>query len=204
MTSDKTLTIALIASFILHAVIFLPIAYFKTPAKVKSLPPLKIAYLQREPIVPTQIKRKKETVLATAPKSLEKTEALPPVDKKIKEPELKEHQLEQIEIPPELPKEKEALYLSYYQTVREKIRKYVMRNYPRFIACGEVYMHFVLLSDGRIKEIRVNENRSCQSWLLKAIAKKSIHQAAPFAVFPKELNQPELSFNVPISFEVER
>ena len=133
-------------------------------------------------MVPKQVPIKKEAAAKTASQPEKKTETVPLAQKQLEATKLENQQ--QIEIPPEITKEKEAIYLNYYQSVWEKIRRYAKRNYPRFIACGEVYIHVILLSDGSIKEISVDENRSCQNWLLKAIAKKSIQQAAPFGAFP--------------------
>jgi len=114
-----------------------------------------------------------------------------------------EQKQEKIEIPPELPKEKETLYLSYYQTIRNKIRKYVTKNYPHYIARGEICLYFVLTSNGQLEQIKIIEERSTQNNLLKEISKRSVKAATPFLAFPKGLDQPKLSFNVIISFESE-
>lgn len=214
MLLDNSMRAALLISMIFHAIIFLPFPQFKRGLIKEPSPALKITYLvpkkappketslREEPVTKVtkqvkseipEVKIKPDSSYKAEDKPIKKTVSVAkPVGKDIK-----------IEIPPELPKEKEALYLNYYQSIREKIRRLVLKNYPQFIACGEVCLYFVLLPEGRLKEIKVVEQRSSQNGLLKEIAKKSVQQAAPFASFPEDLSQPQLSFNVIISFELE-
>jgi len=93
-------------------------------------------------------------------------------------------------------------YISYYQIVREKIRRAAYQNYTR-TETGEVYLSFVISNIGDIKEIRTVEEKSSPIQYLREIALRSINDAAPFPNFPKELDYPQLSFNVVISFEIE-
>lgn len=208
---DKSLTVALLISAIFHLAIILPLPYFNQSLVKKSPYAIKITYLAAEEIALKDVRRKAKPPAAIQHKAPKKEVAA-----KAKE-DLKPKPLDDlthlakptpehlaIEIPPELPKEKEALYLNYYQSIREKIRKIVLNNYPRYIACGEVCLYFVLTSNGELKEIRVVEERSSQNRLLKEIAERSVYQASPFLAFPKDLNQPQLSFNVIISFELEK
>jgi len=93
-------------------------------------------------------------------------------------------------------------YISYYQIVREKIRRAAYRSYSRN-ETGEVYLTFIISSDGSLKNSRMVEEKSSGSSYLKGIALSSIKSASPFPNFPKELDYEELSFNVVISFELE-
>jgi TonB family protein len=93
-------------------------------------------------------------------------------------------------------------YISYYQIVREKIRRAAYQNYTR-IETGEVYLTFIISNEGYLTEVRLVEEKSPASPYLKEIALQSIKDASPFPSFPKELNYPLLSFNVVISFEIE-
>jgi len=93
-------------------------------------------------------------------------------------------------------------YVSYYQIVREKIRRAAYENYIR-TETGEVYLSFIIASRGEIKEVRLVQEKSSSSQYLREIALKSIDDAAPFPPFPKELDYAQLSFNVIISFEIE-
>lgn len=204
MMVDKSLSIALLISMIFHALLFLPLMYFKSAPFKKRLPSLRITYLvpKKVPAKKVSLKKRKEVPVARPETDSSYKAENKPIKKIVSAPKPASEDIK-IEIPPELPKEKEALYLNYYQTIRERIRNFVLENYPRFIACGEVCLYFVLLSDGSLKEIKVVEERSSQNRLLKDVAEKSVSQAAPFSSFPKDLSQAQLSFNVIISFELE-
>lgn len=93
-------------------------------------------------------------------------------------------------------------YIGYYQIVREKIKRAAYHNYTR-IETGEAYLSFIISNDGYLKEVRISEEKSSSNQYLKEIALRSIKEASPFPVFPKELDYPQLSFNVVISFEIE-
>jgi len=93
-------------------------------------------------------------------------------------------------------------YISYYQIVREKIRRAAYQNYSRS-ETGEVYLSFIISSDGYLKDTRLSEERSSSSPYLRGIALRSVKDASPFPNFPKELDYPQLSFNIVISFEIE-
>ena len=108
-----------------------------------------------------------------------------------------------ITLPPiDLDKIDNPSYINYYQIVREKIRRAAYQNYTR-TEVGEVYLSFLIFSDGSLRAVQVIEERSSPSAYLKEIASRSIKEASPFPDFPKDLDYPQLSFNVVISFEVE-
>lgn len=93
-------------------------------------------------------------------------------------------------------------YISYYQVVREKIRRSAYENYTHN-ETGEVYVSFIIFNDGYLKEARLVEERTTAKEYLKSIALRSIKDSSPFPNFPKELDYPQLSFNIIISFEIE-
>lgn len=97
----------------------------------------------------------------------------------------------------ELPKN--PAYLKYYQGIRDKIQHYA-NNY-RTQETGEVDLSFVIASDGRLKNLRVIEEKSSPNNHLKDIALSSIQEASPFSAIPAELNYPELSFSIIVVFE---
>ena len=99
-------------------------------------------------------------------------------------------------------KNNNPLYLNYYQLIREKIRRAAYQNYNRD-AAGEVYLSFVISQEGTIKEVRIMDEKSSTNAYLKQIALQSVQDASPFPSFPKELDYPQLSFNVVVSFELE-
>lgn len=92
-------------------------------------------------------------------------------------------------------------YANYYSLVRARIKQRAYFNYSdNYI--GEVYLTFVLTNDGALKEVQILENRTTAQQFLRTIGLKSVKEAAPFPSFPKELNYPELTFNVVISFQM--
>ncbi len=93
-------------------------------------------------------------------------------------------------------------YLSYYQIVREKIRRAAYQNYTRTDS-GEVYLSFVISREGFLTDVRLVEEKSSSSKYLREVALRSIREASPFPDFPKDLDYAQLSFNVIISFEIE-
>lgn len=93
-------------------------------------------------------------------------------------------------------------YISYYQIVREKIRRSAYQNYTHN-EIGEVYISFIISNNGYIKDVHLIETKTSASDYLKGVASKSVKDASPFPNFPKELDYPQLSFNIIISFEIE-
>lgn len=93
-------------------------------------------------------------------------------------------------------------YITYYQIVREKIRRSAYQNYTHN-ETGEVYISFIISNDGYIKGARIAEEKTTANGYLKEIAIRSVRDASPFPNFPKELDYPQLSFNIIISFEIE-
>jgi outer membrane biosynthesis protein TonB len=93
-------------------------------------------------------------------------------------------------------------YISYYQIVREKIRRSAYQNYSSN-ETGEAYITFIISEGGLLKDVHLVEEKSSASENLREIALTSVINASPFPRFPKELDYPQLSFNVVISFEVE-
>lgn len=93
-------------------------------------------------------------------------------------------------------------YLNYYQIVREKIRRCAYENYSRS-ETGEVYLAFVVSSQGMLREVKLIEEKSTENAYLRGISVRSINDASPFPAFPTELDYPQLSFNVMISFEIQ-
>ena len=92
-------------------------------------------------------------------------------------------------------------YANYYSLVRARIKQRAYFNYSdNYI--GEVYLTFILTNDGALKELQILENRTTAQQFLRTIGLKSVKEAAPFPPFPKELNYPELTFNVVISFQM--
>jgi TonB family protein len=108
-----------------------------------------------------------------------------------------------ITLPPiEIGKIDNPSYITYYQIVREKIKRAAYQNYTGS-EVGEVTMSFVIDSQGLLKELRLAQEKSSPSAYLREIALRSVRDASLFPRFPKELDYPRLSFNLTITFEVE-
>lgn len=98
---------------------------------------------------------------------------------------------------------KNPSYISYYQVVREKIKRAAYQTYTGR-EMGAVAVSFIIHADGSLQGVRLIEEKSASSGYLRKIALDCIGAASPFPVFPDALNSfPELSFNVAITFEVE-
>lgn len=93
-------------------------------------------------------------------------------------------------------------YISYYQIVREKIKRSAYQNYTGR-EVGEVTVSFVISNDGMLRELLLIEERSYESAYLRETALRSVKDASPFPNFPADLDYPQLSFNLAITFEIE-
>jgi TonB family protein len=93
-------------------------------------------------------------------------------------------------------------YIGYFQLTREKVRRILYQRYT-YTEEGEVFLSFIVGSNGMVKQVRIDEEKSSPSPYLREIAIASVKESSPFPIFPKDLEYPELSFNVVVSFEVE-
>jgi len=226
MFSNKVFAIALILSIITHGVILFHNPNLNIFPKDKKEPILELSYVKspQETIeYPKTTPPKKEPFLKFPSRiTANKTNPPPYIDResifrKIKEiisqkyiftkPALVKLDIiavkKKITLPPiNLDKIDNPSYISYYQIVREKIRRAAYQNYTR-AEVGEAYLSFLIFSDGSLKAVQLIEEKSSPSTYLKEAALRSIKEASPFPNFPKELDYPHLSFNVVISFEIE-
>ena len=94
-------------------------------------------------------------------------------------------------------------YLNYNEAIRQKIRQraYSYIDNPDFQA-GQVYLTFILQSNGTLGQVKIIENKTSANEYLKNVGLRSINESNPFPPFPPDLNYPELTFNVIISFEI--
>lgn len=93
------------------------------------------------------------------------------------------------------------LYKTYYQKIRERIKRRAYRNYTKYEE-GEIYLSFMIANDGKLKAVKVFKDKSSPNDFLQEITLRSVQDAAPYPKFPSNLDFPELSFNVIISFEL--
>jgi len=91
-------------------------------------------------------------------------------------------------------------YASYYQLIRNKIRKHAFKYYDS-IASGEVFLTFVITKDGVLDTLIV-KNNATGTIALEDIAIRSIKESAPFPQFPDELKSyTKLQFTISIAFK---
>lgn len=91
-------------------------------------------------------------------------------------------------------------YMGYYNMIREKIKKTLLKMYKSRFDEGEIYLMFALNSTGILGQIEILDRRSTDSRRLKDIAVKALKESSPFPPFPEELDNPQINFNVVISF----
>ena len=96
-------------------------------------------------------------------------------------------------------------YSGYKEHIRRKIKEkaYSYIQDPE-LNSGDVYLNFVFSADGYLRQLRIIEDKTRANEYLRHIGLKSIEEADPFPPFPKDLNYPELTFSVPISFRVNK
>lgn len=231
MFSDKTFTITLLLSAITHGIILFqnPNLNLNIFPKDKKEPVLEVSYVK----IPQETQKSIESPKTTLPKKepflklsskITATKITPPpfidredIFKRSREGISQKYLLtkpafakpdiiavkKKITLPPiDLDKIDNPSYISYYQIVREKIRRAAYQNYIR-AEVGEIYLSFLIFSDGSLRAVQLIGEKSSPSTYLKEIALRSIKEASPFPNFPKELDYPQLSFNVVISFEIE-
>lgn len=230
MHSNRILSVTLVLSVLAHGVIFLKYPIFNPFIQTQKEQKIEVNYI-KEPIKTVLLSKlekqntlpKQEPFLKLDSKVITGSRVPPPYiekenffkdvkDLSAKSPEFSKPTFsspdllllkKKITLPSiEMAKIDNPSYISYYQTVREKIRRCAYQNYNRN-ETGEVYISFIISNDGHIKSVRLIEEKTTGNDYLKDTALKSVKDASPFPNFPKELDYPQLSFNIIISFEIE-
>lgn len=217
MLEDKMLQISLGISVFIHSLILVQLPQFK-PSLDKPLDKIEVTYQKpQETVQPSKAALSKEDIALLKKEALEQKQA-PPAAREAppqfpkdfftkKQLEIKKEPLEvavskKVSLPMSgIDMPKNAAYINYYQRLREEIRHSAYHNYSRLDE-GEVYLSFVLLSNGQLQDVKIIEDKTNANAYLKEVALKSIKAAAPFPGFPPALNYDQLSFNIIISFEV--
>ena len=211
MTGSNALRITFLISLTAHAALLAPWPHFDILLKkqeVDEKKPIEVSYLE----------------IKIVPKAPETEKVIPPVAAKVKlKPEKTEPQITakkesvsvaKTESKKEEPKEtdqpkpnikldtaaRKIAYVGYYDLIRQKIKYNLFKMYRPRNRQGEVYVEFILGSDGRLKDAQVLNEKSSQSTHLQEVTIKALRQSSPFPPFPEELNDPEINFNVVISF----
>lgn len=203
-----TFKIAVVLSLAMHALILgeLPINLVVPQAKTKK--PVEIRIITQK--IPVKIRINQLTPNPiTVPQYLnelfDKTSLQKNKNTQLSKPHLikPDTEVKTSELKPDTQDEalkKNPAYMDYYRQIREKIRNNAYSYYDSK-DIGEVYLNFVILSDGRLEKTSLSPESSQNSTLVK-IALSSIEKAAPFPTFPPELkNYTRLQFNISIHFK---
>jgi len=230
MHSNRVLSVALVVSLFAHAAIFLKYSIFNPFTQTQKEQKIEVSYI-KEPLKAVLLSKpekqnllsKQEPFLKLDSKVIAGSRVPPPYIEKenffkdVKDLSSKSAEFskpafsspdilvlkKKITLPSiEMAKIDNPSYISYYQTVREKIRRSAYQNYNRN-ETGEVYISFIISNDGYIKSVRLIDEKTTGNDYLKDTALKSVKDASPFPNFPKELDYSQLSFNIIISFEIE-
>lgn len=219
MTDNKTFQIALLVSVLVHSIFFFTLPQIPFLPSKRSLGKIEISYYKvkkeipekkkissrRKPIVKKLPKVTKEDLLKP-PKDLAKETRKPKASKKsiVALEKVKNKKFETV-VREEKNKAKKAAYINYYRAVREKIRKQADRNYPqsRDLGEGEVFLTFVIASNGELLQVKVVNRKSVKDPELRQVAIDSVRDASPFPAFPKGMSQYRITFTLIMSFEPE-
>lgn len=222
---DKIFNLSLIVSALIHAGLFITLFFSNAFVQKNNQQEIRIIYPSEikdvrvappKPLMPKSIQEEKWT---PTPKVLnKKPEGGTAIGELAKQPAKMDLQkmkpaalsglAEKREISvPVLKSEKitNPKYLDYNDRLRAKIqaRAYSYIDDPAF-QNGDVYLTFVLQSDGQLKQIKIIDSKTHANEYLRSVGLRSIKESSPFPGFPKDLSYPELSFNVIISFEVKK
>ncbi|MBN1527168.1 MAG: TonB family protein [Candidatus Omnitrophica bacterium] len=201
---NLTFRYAIMISAVVHALAISPLYGISIP-KVWREKPLEVEYtVIEEPQKVELTKAEAPAKPAETPKvELQKEPVIQPVKpapaQQVKAPEKAKQEAR------ELAKKREAIrstkaYVNYYKLIREKIRRRLKYNYRGQYKEGEVALAFILRADGTLASCGTEESASASDKRLASIAVESLREAGPFPPFPKEIDLPDMSFNVLVAF----
>ena len=104
---------------------------------------------------------------------------------------------------------KDPAYLGYRDLIRKKIQDkvyYYADEYFYFgsVREGKIFITFTVSSNGELKDFLILEDKSSKDKLLQKIVLTAIQNASPFQSFPQDLKYDERTFNLEISFEIDK
>ena len=224
MFGNRTFQAALIISITVHAVVFLQNANLSTPSSIEKEKKLEISYIRKvqeektmanlfQKDVPLRLKARVTARNVPPPEIFDRDKIFNKRKKGVSpeaifnKPVIAKPDIIAVKKIITLPavdinKINSPSYINYYQVVREKIRRSAYQNYSSS-EVGEVYISFIITNAGELKDTRLVKEKSFSSDYLRKIALASISDASPFPNFPEDLDYPQLTFNVVISFEIE-
>ena len=92
-------------------------------------------------------------------------------------------------------------YISYYESLKEKIKARLRNNYRFYSGEGDIYMSFALNAKGELLSYDIDRSRSSKDEVLLQVARTSLVAVAPFGLMPKSISAPQRSFSITISFK---
>jgi outer membrane biosynthesis protein TonB len=230
MTTDRIIYYCLLFSLSVHLIVLSIFSFFHFKMAKKTHQAVEIIYSTRTkaaPLIPIQTKEKEVSLLKekkTAPKldiltkkmdspmsfqdsmkDMTKSGEMNQTKKEVQKITSFEDASRRVTVPL-LKSEKitNPKYLSYNEAIRQKIRQraFTFVNHPDFKQ-GEVYLTFVLDSNGNLKDLKIIDSKTHANDYLRGVGVKSVEQSSPFSPFPADLHYDELTFNVVISFQVD-
>ena len=90
-------------------------------------------------------------------------------------------------------------YIMYMELLREKIKNGLKKKYSRYCGEGDVYLFFILNSNGSLHAFDVSLD-SADNKRLRDMALHGLKDAAPFPSFPEVLSYDRMAFSIVISF----
>ena len=92
-------------------------------------------------------------------------------------------------------------YVSYYQIVRDQIRRKLNENYTGESEEGDIYLDFTIDEGGDLVGFEIDRARSTPSPALERIAEISLKESSPFPPPPEGIKKSRIPFNVTVSFK---
>jgi len=225
MTSDKIFINALIASFILHIFIFVPLPHTRSATKFQKPEETEFVYRpeRKIPIYSKLIAEKpteKLIVHAKAEKPQEQTGNASRLPKPVSENQVHEKITPSVSPVSEvvlirpavsdtsmliaddtIDLSSEPIYLDYYNAVRSQIYRSAQASKPSYFMEGGVTLVFTLSRAGRLLNAGIVQEKSTKNPILQKHALSGIERAAPFSPFHESMKEQELTLRITISFE---
>lgn len=92
-------------------------------------------------------------------------------------------------------------YINYYGYLKERIKERLQGNYKFYKGEGDVYLSFILSSQGALLSYDIDRSKSTTDEVLLHITGTSLKAVAPFSPLPKSISSPKMSFAITVSFK---
>ena len=99
-----------------------------------------------------------------------------------------------------LNQQEKPIFLTYYEEIRERIRKNLFTYYRNGEQEGDITLNFVLFPNGQLKKVKALEKGNPSHPGLKEIGMRSVIEASPFPPFPDGFKRASASIWVRVTF----